>query len=153
MVGLAGTSYVGKQYDITCKVNGYLPDGSSEETSILYCPKKGNNGKSSGDHSSTLSSMTVQTETEKGRKLELLIVMKVTFHHCAQGCVGNRLKERSVAICCEYYSTREQHGSLEQTDNFTCQQGSLNQQCFSLAVHGALKRYQNEAVQETNSDL
>ena len=29
------------------------------ETSILYCPKKGNNGKSSGDHSSTLSSMTV----------------------------------------------------------------------------------------------
>lgn len=24
----------------------------------------------------------VDSETEKGRKLELLIVMKVTFHHC-----------------------------------------------------------------------
>ena len=31
MVGLAGTSYAGKQYDITCKVNEYLPDGGSEE--------------------------------------------------------------------------------------------------------------------------
>ena len=30
MVRLAGTSYAGKQYDITYKVNGYLPDGSSE---------------------------------------------------------------------------------------------------------------------------
>ena len=30
MVGLAGTSYAGKQYDITYKVNGYLPDGDSE---------------------------------------------------------------------------------------------------------------------------
>ena len=31
MVGLAGTSYAGKQYNITYKVNGYLPDGNSEE--------------------------------------------------------------------------------------------------------------------------
>ena len=34
MVGLAGTSYAGKQYDITYKVNGYLPNGSSEKTSV-----------------------------------------------------------------------------------------------------------------------
>lgn len=27
---VAGTSYAGKQYDITYKVNGYLPDGNSE---------------------------------------------------------------------------------------------------------------------------
>lgn len=32
---------------------------------------------------------------KKERKLELLIVVKATFHHCALGCVGNRLKECS----------------------------------------------------------
>ena len=33
MVGLAGTSYVGKQYQLCFKSSkGYLPDGSSEET-------------------------------------------------------------------------------------------------------------------------
>ena len=35
MVGLAGTSYAGKQYYITYKVNGYLPDGDSEEDEYL----------------------------------------------------------------------------------------------------------------------
>ena len=32
VIGLAGTSYAGKQYDITYKVNEYLPDGNSEKT-------------------------------------------------------------------------------------------------------------------------
>ena len=40
MVGLAGTSYVGKQYDITCKVNGYLPDGSSERRAFYIALKR-----------------------------------------------------------------------------------------------------------------
>lgn len=35
------------------------------------------------------------------------IVAKAAFHHCTQGCVGNRLKERSVIVCYEYCDTRD----------------------------------------------
>ena len=39
-------------------------------------------------------------------KSEVLIVTKVTFHHCQQGCVGNRLKELSVQMCDKHLDAR-----------------------------------------------
>ena len=35
MVGLAGTSYASKQYNITYKVNEYLPDGNLERQDYI----------------------------------------------------------------------------------------------------------------------